>query len=189
MAITKDEKNRRRREYRKNNIEKCLKKDAEYREKYKEKRHINFKLYYEKNKEKLLNSRREYLKKYRQEHRKEKNKYSYIKYNNDVNYKLNVSMRSRLHISIKNGYKSGSAVKDLGCTIPELKIHLEKQFKEGMSWSNWSKNGWHIDHINPLDNFNLLNREELLKAVNYKNLQPLWAEENLIKSNKILWKK
>jgi hypothetical protein len=69
----------------------------------------------------------------------------------------------------------------LGCSIPELKTYLESKFQEGMSWENWGIYGWHIDHIIPLDAFNLTNREEFLKACHYTNLQPLWAEENLKK--------
>ena len=64
----------------------------------------------------------------------------------------------------------------------EDKEHLENQFKEGMTWHNRSE--WHIDHIVPLSSAN--NEEELYKLCHYTNLQPLWAEENLKKSNKIL---
>lgn len=57
-----------------------------------------------------------------------------------------------------------------------------------MTWENWGKgkNCWNIDHIIPLSKFNLANREEFLKAANYKNLQPMWSEENLSKGNKVL---
>lgn len=183
--MTKEEKLQKRREYRKKNIKIYLGKEAEYREKYKIKRYASFKLYYKKNKERLLSGRKEYLKKYKQEHKLERNQYSKNKYKNDSNYKLNILLRTRLNTAIKRKYKSGSAVRDLGCTIPELKIYLEKQFKEGMNWNNWSVNGWHIDHKIPLSSFDLSNRKHFLIALNYKNLQPLWAKDNLTKSNKI----
>lgn len=112
-------------------------------------------------------------------------KYYNDRYNNDIQFKLKINLRNRLNNAIKNQQKTGSAVSDLGCTVSELKKHLESQFKPGMSWDNWCKDGWHIDHIKPLDSFNLENREELLEACNYKNLQPLWAEDNFKKSNSI----
>lgn len=138
--------------------------------------------YYKINKEKI----KEYRREYRQTHKEERNKNEKERLKNDPNYKLTHYLRNRLFKSIKNNYKSGSAVQDLGCTIDELKIHLEKQFKEGMNWENWVFKGWHIDHIVPLCSFNLMDREQLLIAVNYKNLQPLWWYDNLSKSSKLL---
>lgn len=85
--------------------------------------------------------------------------------------------------AIKVNAKSGSAVRDLGCSVDFLKTYLESLFQSGMSWDNWTLNGWHIDHISPLSSFNLSNRDELLKACHYTNLQPLWAKDNLAKSN------
>ena len=70
----------------------------------------------------------------------------------------------------------------------ELKEHLEKQFKEGMSWENYGFYGWHIDHILPLSSFDLTKAEEQKKAFHYTNLQPLSAKENLQKYSKILIK-
>ena len=95
------------------------------------------------------------------------------------------NLRARLRDSLKNNYKSGSAVKNLGCSLKELKAYLESKFQEGMCWDNWNINGWHIDHIKPLSSFDLSNKDQLLKACHYTNLQPLWAKDNLIKGDKI----
>ena len=108
----------------------------------------------------------------------------HIRWRCDLNYKLKINLRNRLLIALKNNQKSGSAVSDLGCSVPELKQYLESKFQPGMTWDNWSHSGWHIDHIKPLSRFNLSNREELLKACHYSNLQPLWAKDNLAKKDK-----
>lgn len=91
-------------------------------------------------------------------------------------------LRRRLWKAIKYNQKSGSAIRDLGCSIKELKIYLESKFKAGMSWENYGE--WHIDHVKPLSKFNLRNKEEFKKACSYMNLQPLWAKENLSKQDK-----
>lgn len=99
------------------------------------------------------------------------------------------NLRSRLSIAITNGQKTGSAVKDLGCSIDELRFKFESKFYpdpqsgKSMTWGNYGE--WHIDHIKPLSKYNLGNPEELKKAVHYSNLQPLWAKDNWEKSNKI----
>jgi hypothetical protein len=129
----------------------------------------NKRTYYLRNKDKIIARNREY----------QKEKYK------DINFKLKVILRSRLNSAIKNNQKIGSAVEDLGCSIEELKAHIESKFQDGMSWDNWSKDGWHIDHIVPLASFDLTNEEEFKKACHYTNLQPLWAEENYEKSDNI----
>lgn len=101
----------------------------------------------------------------------------------DIQFKLGMVLRNRIRLAIKNGQKAGSAVKDLGCTIPELKFYLEGQFQDGMTWGNWSLKGWHIDHKIPLDFYDLADREQFLQACHYTNLQPMWAKENIKKSN------
>ena len=103
------------------------------------------------------------------------------RYYGDLAFKLKTGLRSRMSRAIKTNAKAGSAVRDLGCTIPELKAHLEAQFQPGMTWDNWSLKGWHIDHIKPLTSFDLTDREQFLQACHYTNLQPLWASENLSK--------
>ena len=102
----------------------------------------------------------------------------------DIGYKLAHNLRDRLRTAVKREYKVGSAVRDLGCTVEYLKQHIESQFESGMSWDNYGQFGWHIDHIKPLDSFDLTNRSQLLQACNYTNLRPLWWNENLSKGAK-----
>jgi hypothetical protein len=107
------------------------------------------------------------------------------RYNTDIKFKLSIVLRTRLNAAIKNGQKAGSAIKDLGCSVNLLKLYIESKFLPDMTWDNWGKDGWHIDHIIPISNFDLTNREEFLKACHYTNLQPLWALDNFMKSDKL----
>lgn len=122
---------------------------------------------------------------YRQNNKAKINARHLHKKRTDPIYKLKLLLRNRLGTAIKKNYKKGSAVTDLGCSILDFKLYIESKFKPGMSWNNWSIHGWHIDHIIPLSSFNLNDRNEFLKAVHYTNLQPLWAHENLSKSDRI----
>lgn len=100
--------------------------------------------------------------------------------------KLAATIRSRIYDYLKHGYKSAKMEVLLGMTWKELKIYLEKKFKEGMTWENYGFYGWHADHIIPLSSFDLTKDEEQKKAFHYTNLQPLWAKENLQKHAKVL---
>ena len=104
----------------------------------------------------------------------------------NIQYKLSRRLRSRLYHALQGNYKNGSAVTDLGCSISELKMYLESKFQTGMTWDNWSFEGWHIDHIVPLASFDLTDRKQLLLACHYTNLQPLWAIDNLSKGDSII---
>ena len=90
-------------------------------------------------------------------------------------------IRSRIADKIK--YKSMKSSDILGCDWKTFKQHLESQFEEGMTWDNHGINGWHYDHIIPLSSAKT--EEELYRLNHYTNLQPLWAEDNLRKSDKI----
>jgi len=123
----------------------------------------------------------EYRAEYRTTHMEKIAKYRKERIKNDPNFKIATTLRTRLIQALKGNQKVGSAVRDLGCTIPELKTYLEARFQTGMTWQNHSINGWHIDHRQPLISFDLTDRTQLLQAVHYTNLQPLWAGENLRK--------
>ncbi len=96
-------------------------------------------------------------------------------------------LRSRLSSALKRkgARKSISTLDLVGCSLQQLKVHLESQFREGMSWDNHGQHGWHIDHIIPCFGFNLNDSEEQKQCFHYTNLQPLWAHENHSKKNKI----
>jgi len=121
---------------------------------------------------------------YRDVNREKINEYFRRRKKEDIEFKLGTILRSRIRNALRGGFKLGSFVRDLGCTIPELKTYLEKQFQPGMTWDNWSLKGWHIDHQKALANFNLADRNQFLQACHYTNLQPMWAIENIRKSNK-----
>ena len=130
---------------------------------------------------------KEYRKKYRKEHLEERRIYMNERYASDIQYKLSRIVRGRLWKVVSREQKVGSAVHDLGCTLEELKIHLENQFEEGMTWDNWKPDGWHIDHIKPLSKFDLTDPVQFKEAVHYTNLQPLWWHDNISKGNKSDW--
>jgi hypothetical protein len=94
-------------------------------------------------------------------------------------------VRSRISTYLKNSnyMKKNKTFEIVGCSPEFLKEHLEKQFVDGMSWENRAE--WHIDHIIPLSSAKT--EEDALKLCHYTNLQPLWAEDNLRKSNKIIY--
>lgn len=68
----------------------------------------------------------------------------------------------------------------LGCSIAELKRHLERMFHADMSWENYGTL-WHVDHIKPLCSFDLTQEEEIRAACHFINLRPLLIEDNLRK--------
>jgi hypothetical protein len=136
----------------------------------------NLKEFYKKN----PNKRKEYRENYKNrkhEQRKERRK-------TDIIFSLTNNLRCRLakYLKILNIRKKNTTFEIVGCSPTELKEHLEKQFVSGMTWEN--RNLWHIDHIIPLSSAKT--EDELYQLCHYTNLQPLWADENIKKSNKII---
>ena len=114
--------------------------------------------------------------------KRSENMSSYYKANPHARFILAVRKRISGFMEIKKMTKRNKTFYMVGCTPQELILHIEQQFKPGMSWDNWSVHGWHLDHIIPLDSGK--NQEEVEKLCHYTNLQPMWAAENRRKSNK-----
>lgn len=101
----------------------------------------------------------------------------------DISYRMSENIRRRINLALHGKNKSKSTLDMLGCSIDFLKQYMSNKFDKNMSWDNYGLYGWHIDHIIPLSSAK--NKEELEKLCHYSNLQPLWAKDNLQKSNKI----
>lgn len=153
----------------------------------------NRKTNYLKNRESILEQKAKYQKSHRLEKSvydkeyRELNKDKIRKYKADwekankdnPTYKIKRNLRRRLNHSLNGSLKAENTFALLGCTIEEFKLHLESQFLEGMSWSNYGRDGWHIDHIIPCFTFDLSVEEEQRKCFHYTNQRPLWAKDNL----------
>ena len=102
----------------------------------------------------------------------------------DMNFRLRHNLRERVRQAVAKSYKSSSTMDLLGCSTAVLREHLANNFQDGMTWENYGL--WHIDHILPCASFDLTKEAEQKKCFNFSNLQPLWAEDNLKKGDKIL---
>jgi hypothetical protein len=151
-----------------------------YREENLDKIKERGKKYYNINKKEILDKN----KIYRKNTKNIRNIYESKKKKNDPIYSLLCGMRSRLcnYLKMCGVTKRNKTFDIVGCSPQFLKEHLETQFTDGMTWDNRSE--WHIDHIIPLSSAKT--EDELYKLCHYTNLQPLWAEDNLKKSNKII---
>ncbi|MCX6895899.1 MAG: hypothetical protein NTZ16_10455 [Verrucomicrobia bacterium] len=93
--------------------------------------------------------------------------------------KLISNLRRRLKDFIK--VKKGKSSLLFGCSPSFLRSHIEANFREGMSWENYGL--WHVDHIRPCSSFDLTDSLQRQQCCHWSNLQPLWAAENIAKSN------
>jgi hypothetical protein len=128
--------------------------------------------------------------------KKERNRISYLKNKDRISlyvknkkqidplFRLTAIIRTAIRNSItKRGYTKASRTHEiLGCSFEDFKNYIEIQFSKGMNWEN--KNLWHLDHIIPISSAKSEN--ELIKLNHYTNFQPLWAMDDLMKSNKII---
>lgn len=132
----------------------------------------------------------EIIKKYYQDNQERLNKIALFRITqrrkNNKLFSLICSVRSRVNGFLKNNNitKKNKTFNIVGCTPEFLKEYIEHKFIEGMSWDNYGRNGWHVDHITPLSSAK--NEDEIYELCHYTNLQPLWAKDNIKKSNKII---
>jgi hypothetical protein len=160
------------------------------------------KKYYESNKEKISEyysewreNKKEHLKEYqkkwrednRDKLRKTKRDYEKNRKESDPLYKLVANFRTAIWTVLKesNVDKYGHYFDVLQYSPEELINHLEKQFKDNMTWDNYGI--WHVDHKLPITSFDIqeMGDEEFMRCWCLDNLQPMWGEENIRKSNKV----
>jgi hypothetical protein len=142
--------------------------------------------YRKKNREKINQKIREWY--YKNKDRVRANQRIYERegaYRNSLHFKIKDGMRKRILEVLKRdgGKKTQRTMKLVGCTVEELKQHIEKKFKPGMSWKK--RHLFHIDHIIPCASFDLTKLSQQKKCFHYTNLQPLWAIDNIKKGAKL----
>ena len=119
----------------------------------------------------------------KEKHKKRCRDYQRDRRSVDPCFKLLSNLRRRVCHAITDGHRSFHTKELVGCDIKELMRHLESKFQSGMTWENYGE--WHVDHIKPCSSFDLTDINQQKMCFNWMNLQPLWALENIRKSNKI----
>jgi hypothetical protein len=125
---------------------------------------------------------------YKEKYIKEKIKQNYEELvKEDIGYRLinNLAKRASKTLKAKFIFREFTHSELIGCDKDELKLYLSSKFTDNMSFDNYGL--WELDHIKPIASFNLDNIEEQKKCFNYTNIQPLWKEDNMKKSDKINW--
>lgn len=163
--------NERIREWRKKNVSKC----TEAHNKWLKKK---------------LSEDPEYLSRYRKTPQQviRRNAHDKERLSYDPSYKALRNIRRRIHTAICRAKtnKKLDTMSLLGCDIKSFMIYIESKFQEGMSWENYGVDTWHLDHIKPCSLFQLEDKEDQKKCFHFSNYQPLWAADNLAKSNTYL---
>lgn len=146
-----------------------LAKNSEYREKNIEWYRGYNKRYYRENSEKIKEASKKSL---------------YRRIESDNGFKMLQRLRKRMYEAVKGRVKSARTIELIGCSVEYLQQYLEEQFQDGMTWDNYGE--WHVDHIIPCSSFDFSKPEDQRSCFHYSNLQPLWAIDNIRKSDKIL---
>lgn len=142
------------------------------------------KIYYNKNKEAHVKRTLDWRDKNRERFNEYRRKYKKSKRESDPLFKLRHNLSNRTSAAFRNRRwnKNSKTQEMLGADYETVFNHIESRFKHGMTWDNFGE--WQIDHITPLASAET--EKELIKLCHYTNLQPLWAEENISKGNKII---
>lgn len=151
------------------------------------------KLWHQKNPHCLNEAQRRYRSKNREKIRArhiarkpQRQAYKRMRRETDMNYRIKANLGCRVRNAVRRngGVKSHRTNLLIGCTVTELRAHLEAKFKPGMTWGNYGR--WEIDHVIPCAEFDLRDELQQLRCFHYSNLQPLWRPENRAKADKVL---
>lgn len=153
---------------------------SEYQKSNKEKCNLRKKLWASKNRQRVKLSKLRWVKK----NPDYKRKWIFNRRRNDVGFRILCSLRRRLYGTYLRKGWSNSASSLLGCSLEDFRIYLESKFEPGMTWENYGKHGWHIDHIVPCALFDLTKEDHRKRCFHFSNLQPMFALQNHKKAAK-----
>ena len=137
------------------------------------------KMYTLKNKERIKEKKKEYNSRPEKKELRRKNMNN--RYKTDINFRLLKNCRGRVLSALKFNHKSARTMKLIGCTINELRKHIESKFEPWMNWENQGLGGWDLDHIIPCAKFDLTCPVQQLACFNWNNLQPMEHIANIKK--------
>jgi hypothetical protein len=182
-----DRRNEKKRRYDRANKAKRTAKMREYRSRRKDHYRRVTQEYQAKNKERLYARQKEWVEANRDKVRATLKKHHQKMRATSPEYRLKKAMRCRIYTALMGIRMMKKTFEFLGCTVEQLRRHLESQFEPGMTWDNYGS-GWHVDHVFPLAWFDLSDPDQQKKAFGLKNMQPMWADENSRKRDRFAGK-
>lgn len=104
---------------------------------------------------------------------------------NDPQFKLHSRLNTRISQALKKQgvVKAAKTAELIDAEIADFRAYLAANWEEGMSWENYGRDGWHVDHIRPCASFDLTDTEQQLVCFNWRNLRPMWGAANVSKSD------
>tara|TARA_S200000501_G_scaffold277432_1_gene261265 strand:- start:365 stop:1642 length:1278 start_codon:yes stop_codon:yes gene_type:complete len=159
-------------------------KEYRSRPEVKEKVNASWRKYREKNIEKVKERFDDWKDRNKDAYRESRTTYLREKRRNDPIFRMQHNLRSRVHWALthQETTKDETTMKLVGCDLDTLVDFLESNFDNHMSWENYGE--WHVDHIRPCASFHLGEDGQQKVCFNWRNLFPLWGEDNQIKGNK-----
>ena len=186
--------------------QKRLESERRYREKNRDKIREHARKHYRKHRERILEGRRgkpqkrkrpetpeqiavarERVKRYQKRHPDRLRERQRNRIKNDPVFAFKRLLRSRVSTAVRSQYvtKAFKTMDLIGCSVPNLLKHLESGFLPGMTWDNYGRHGWHIDHIIPCAVFDLSVPSQQKRCFHYTNLRPAWSKDNVGRGSRI----
>jgi hypothetical protein len=104
---------------------------------------------------------------------------------NDPRYSISTQLNHTVAAGLMKRKTSKVFESLVGCSMADAKRHFEKLFHNGMTWENYGRGGWEIDHKLPWKQFDLTDKQEQNRCYHITNLQPLWKADNIRKRDSI----
>jgi len=129
---------------------------------------------------------KEYIKEYNSKNREHRREYERNKKKTEPDFRLACNMRTAMGCALQGRKKSARTMKIIGCTVEELWIHLEScpSWEPWMTRENYGKNGWDVDHIIPVSQWNFRCPLQFALCWDKSNLQPMEHIANIKKGNR-----
>lgn len=152
---------------------------------YAERNRVKRRSYYNDNRERLLQDKKRYHAANRTLIIQKQNAKTKLRKKADPVFKLMCNLRCGVGRILRGLVSRPKSMSLIGCDRETLRLHLETQFTAGMTWENYGRKGWSVDHKRPCSSFTFSDPEQIKQCFHYTNLQPLWHWQNSQKGNRL----